>query len=150
VTITPITSDVAEPLNVLSDLPTQGTFDNVVLVDEACNLHDLRLGQLTGTGVRVDARLLNDVIGKLRTDTVDVPEGVPNLLLLWNVDACNTWHKSRSVLAPVRSALPLLQPRVLLVDDVPATLADHNLAVLGSSFDAALNFHGAYSKSYCL
>ena len=40
------------------------------------------------------------------------------------------------------SALSGLESRVLLVDDVPLPLADHDLAVLRPALDAALNLHG--------
>jgi len=40
------------------------------------------------------------------------------------------------------STLPLLQPRVLLVDDETLALADNDLAVECLSFDAAPDFHG--------
>jgi hypothetical protein len=44
-------------------------------------------------------------------------------------------------------ALTLLETRVPLVDDVPLPLADHDLAILGTSLDAALNFHGSVPLS---
>jgi hypothetical protein len=37
--------------------------------------------------------------------------------------------------------LALLEPGVLLVDDVPLAPPDDDLAVLGTSLDAASNFH---------
>tara|TARA_B100001057_G_C22033306_1_gene638089 strand:+ start:219 stop:395 length:177 start_codon:yes stop_codon:yes gene_type:complete len=40
------------------------------------------------------------------------------------------------------SALPLLETGILLVDHEPLSLADHDLAVLGATFDAASNLHG--------
>jgi hypothetical protein len=41
-----------------------------------------------------------------------------------------------------RSTLALLQARILLVDDVQLALTADNLAILRSTSNAALNFHG--------
>jgi len=43
-----------------------------------------------------------------------------------------------------RSTLALLQARVLLVDDVQLAFAADNLAILRSTSNAALDFHGLW------
>ena len=50
------------------------------------------------------------------------------------------------VLRPRGLPLPLLQTGILLVDDVPFATANHDLAILGTSLDAASNFHGGLSR----
>jgi hypothetical protein len=44
--------------------------------------------------------------------------------------------------SPRKSALALLEPRILLVDDQTLALADNDLAVTGASLDAGTNLHG--------
>ena len=41
-----------------------------------------------------------------------------------------------------KAAAPAATKRILLVDDETLTLPDHDLAILGATFDTALNLHG--------
>jgi hypothetical protein len=91
-TITSIAANIPEPLNVLRGLTTQCTLDDVILINQSGDLNDLRLGQVTSLSVWVDAGLCQNVVRKLRANAMNIPEGIPDLLLLWDVNACNTWH----------------------------------------------------------
>src|SRR5262249_24018189 len=69
----PIGADLLEALDVLGALPAQVALDLAVL-DRIAKLDDLVLGQVLDRGVGIDARLLEDLVGRGAADPEDVGE----------------------------------------------------------------------------
>jgi hypothetical protein len=90
--IAPVAADVLEPLDVLLHLATQRTLDEIVRVDDRVDRGELILVELVGARIRAHLRLGQDVGRELRADPVDVLQREEDLLLVRNVDTCDTWH----------------------------------------------------------
>src|SRR4051794_41532134 len=88
----PVGADLLQALDVLGALPAQIALDLVVL-DRVAKLDDLVLGQVLDVGVRIDAGLLEDLVGRRAADPEDVGEADLGPLVEWNVDACDASHQ---------------------------------------------------------
>jgi len=67
-----IATDVAKPRDVLRDLPPQLAFHRVILVQQGRHAGQLVLAKLAGTGLRIDACLITQLAGDLRSHAVQV------------------------------------------------------------------------------
>ena len=95
-TVASVGADIPEPLDVLTNLPLQGTFDDVTLVDDRSDLTDIRLSELRGLLLWINPCLGKDFISELGANAMDISKGISHLLTFWDVDTCNTWHLIRS------------------------------------------------------
>ena len=87
-----VRADLDQPLDVERDLAPQIAFHLVAAVDQLAEPVDLLLGQITDTGVRVDIRLDEDLLGRWQAKPIDVGQGDLDPLLAGNVDSGNSGH----------------------------------------------------------
>ena len=145
-------ANISQTLDVLSNLTLQCALDDVPLVDDGCDLTDIRLTELPSLLFRIHPCLGKDFVCELGANAVDIAKGVSHLLTFWDVDTCNTWHLIRSFKGlesrSSRSTLALFQPRILLVDDVTLSFSDHDLTIRCLASNTAFNFH-VITRSLC-
>jgi hypothetical protein len=87
-----VTADVHLALDVLRDLTTQVALDLEVLVDERADPGDLFIREVTDAGGGIDLGRFADLLCSCLTDSVDVGQGDPGLLLSGDVDAGDACH----------------------------------------------------------
>jgi hypothetical protein len=99
VTQAAVAAEVHQPLDVHRDFAAQVAFDLVVAVDRLADLQHFRVGQLVDAAVRRDADLVDDLLGKLLADAVNVLKRNDDALVGRNVDAGYTsWRANKSFL----------------------------------------------------
>ena len=67
-----VAADINESLNVHLACATKVTFDDNVLIDGITKFYHFVLREVAGTGIRVDARLSEQVLGRLQTNAEDI------------------------------------------------------------------------------
>ena len=87
-----IAADLHQALDVHAHLTAKVALHLEVMVNVITDFTDVLLGQILDAGVRVDAGRLNDLIGDVVADAVDVRQGNLDSLLTGKVDACDTCH----------------------------------------------------------
>ena len=87
-----VAGDVLQARNVLSHLPAKLAFDDVVLVQQRGEAGHFVLAQLAGVGLRVDARLVAQLAGRLRADAVQVRQRDDRRAIVRNVNTQQTRH----------------------------------------------------------
>ena len=85
--------DLDEALDVQRHLATEVALDLVRAVDDLAEPVDLVFREVPNARVRVDVRLLEDLLAGRQPDPVDVGEGDLDALLARDVDARNTCHR---------------------------------------------------------
>src|SRR5262249_25646954 len=104
---------VRQPLDIHGDVSPQVALHDVVAVDRLADLQHLRVGQLVDPALFGNARLLANLLGKFRSNAVNVLKRNDHALLRWNVDACDASHVGLPATAachcptPPAVALPL-------------------------------------------
>src|SRR5436309_2647207 len=88
-----VAADVPQPLDVLTDLSAEGAFNQNAAVDDADDLGQFLFTQLLSPALRVNGRLLEDLLAVGAPHPVDVGEADPDRLVRRNVDACDTRHE---------------------------------------------------------
>src|SRR3954454_14125264 len=84
-------ADLHQPFDVLRAVAAEVTLDLAVL-DRLAKFHHLVLGQVLDRGVRVDARLLEDLLGCRAADPEDVGESDFSPFVDRDVDARDARH----------------------------------------------------------
>src|SRR5690606_41870066 len=98
VTNAAVAADRLKALQVGGDLTSKVAFERpLVLGDDLEDPVELLFAQVLRTGGRLDAGFLNDLVGPLRADAVDVAKRVRDLLLRGDINAEETWHKREGV-----------------------------------------------------
>jgi hypothetical protein len=122
VALTPITVDVHQTLDVVAHLTPQRPLDFVLVFDDVTNLDRLVFCEILHPTIRIDTRLLADAPRRRLPDAVDVREAHPDAFVFWDINPCDTCHRSCSFPegATLRRALLALALLVALV------LADHS------------------------
>src|SRR6266480_687926 len=92
-----IRADLGQPLDVHRDLAAQVTLDEDVFcarhpVDDLAQACDLFLAEVLGALARIDAGVLDDLLGGRVSDAVDVGHGDDDALGRRNVDARDSCH----------------------------------------------------------
>src|SRR4051812_24056614 len=85
--------DLDEALDVQRHLTTEVALDLVGAVDDLPEPVDLVFREVRDAGVRVDVRLLEDLLAGAQPDPVDVREGDLDALLARDVDAGDSCHR---------------------------------------------------------
>ncbi len=98
--IATVRPDVPEALDPLLHLAAEGTLDDVGSVDDLRDHADFLVVQLIRLLVRIDAGLRENVVRELRTNPVDIPQRIADLLLFRNVDTSDTGHQACSSINP--------------------------------------------------
>jgi hypothetical protein len=98
--LTAVTSNIPQSLNILLHLPPKRTFHDDGLVDDTGNSADGIVVKILCANIRIDGSLGENVVRGGRTDSIDVPERVPDLLVVWNIYACNTGHDETPLVNP--------------------------------------------------
>ena len=155
------------PRDVLATLPTQLTFDHVVLVEQGRQPRQLVLVQFASPGLRIDARLVAQLARDLRTHAVQVRQRDDRRPIVRNVNTQQTRHSSiaprtsllsrsaqanthserRDNIGRMHAAVQRADSTLaLLVAGIAADHEDHapaadDLAVLTDSLDAGADFH---------
>src|SRR5690606_28930156 len=109
-TIASIAANVLQALNVLLNLPTERALDDVVRIDDLRDSTDFLIRKLTRSLVRVNVCFGQNVGSKFGTDTVQILQGVENLLAIRKVDTCDTGHVRAPVYSNQRGNLNSVQP----------------------------------------
>ncbi len=99
VTQAAVAAEVHQALDVHRDFATQVALDLVVAVDRLADLQHLGVGQLVDAALGRDADLVDDLLGELRADAVDVLQRDDDALVGRDVDASDTGHLHRSTAA---------------------------------------------------
>ena len=89
---TAIAADLHQPLDVHGNFAAQVAFDLQVVVDVVAQLADIILCQILHAGIGVDARGLDDVVGDVAANAVDIRQGDFDALLPGKVDTSNSCH----------------------------------------------------------
>ena len=89
---TAIAADLHQALDVHGNFATQVALYLDVVVNVVAQLADIILGQILDAGVGVDARGLDDVVGDVAANAVDVRQGDLNAFLPGKVDTSNSCH----------------------------------------------------------
>src|SRR3954465_980991 len=87
-----VAAEVHEPLDVHRHFAAQVAFDLVVAVDGLTDLQHFRVGQLVDAALRRDADLVDDLLGELLANAVNVLKRNDDVLVGRNVDAGYTSH----------------------------------------------------------
>ena len=74
------------------DLPAKLAFDDVVLVQQRGDPRHFVFAQLAGVGLRIDARLVAQLAGRLRTDAVQVRQRNDRRTIVRNINTQQTRH----------------------------------------------------------
>ena len=128
-----VAADLHLALDVLADLTTEVALDPQVSIDDAADLRDLVVGEVTHTRGGVDTGGVADVDRNRPADAIDVGEADAHLLVSGDVYAANACHVS---------ALPLLVTRVF-ADDHDAAVSADDTALVTDLLDAGSNLHVA-------
>ena len=67
-----IAADFLQTFDIHSDLTSQVTLDHLCLVDNACDLSDFIICQISDAGIRVDTCLRKDFHGRCSSNAVDI------------------------------------------------------------------------------
>src|SRR5581483_9552238 len=134
---TAVRADLREALDRLGPLAAEIAFDLIVRVDVVAQLRDLVLGQVADLDVTRQPERVGDLLRRRLTDSVDVGEPDLEPLLVRQVHACDTCHRS-----PL--PLTLLVPRIAADDHGAPVPLDH-AAALAHGLDGRSDFHG-YEK----
>src|SRR3954453_3993299 len=86
-----IGADLRQSLDVLGALPAEVAL-HLARLDGLSELHDLVVGQVLDVGVRIDARVLDDLLRRRGADAVNVGQAHLDTLVGGNVDAGDTSH----------------------------------------------------------
>jgi len=90
---TTVAVDGLETLQVTLNLTAKVTFnDNLLAGDGGDDRSDLLGRKFLGADVGIDVGLLEDALGGLRADAVNVNERGFNTLVAWNFYAEESWH----------------------------------------------------------
>ena len=76
-----VAADINESLNVHLTCATKVTFDDNVLIDGITKFYYFVLREVARASIRVDARLREQVLGRLQTDTEDLRQSNFNSLV---------------------------------------------------------------------
>jgi hypothetical protein len=125
VTEAAVAAEVHQALDVHLHFAAQIAFDLVFRLEELADLLDVAFRQLFGLLRRIDACLLADIERGLLADAVQVRKRVRDVLVVGEVDACNTSHDL---------SLTLLVTGIL-TNDADHTLAADHLALVANLFD---------------
>jgi hypothetical protein len=125
-----VRADLLEPLDVQRDFAAEIAARLVPAIDELAEPVDLLLREIPDAGVRIDAGLDQDLLGRGQPDPEDVGEGDLDPLLARNVLAGDTCHAL---------PLPLLVLRVGADDHHGAVTSDH-FAVVAAGLDGRSDF----------
>src|SRR5437899_5234573 len=129
VTQAAIAAEVHEPLDVHRDFAAQVAFDLVVAVDRLADLQHFRVGELVDAAVCRDADLVDDLLGKLLADAVNVLKRDDDALVGRNVDAGYTSHFFSSPYGPDEPALQVA-PRPVEAGPCESFLVQKNCPAL--------------------
>ena len=91
-TNTPIAADVFQPGDVLGNLATELTLDDVVFVHEGSQPGQLILMKILRDPLGINPGFVAQLAGHPRANAVEVLERIKRLLLRRNVDAEETGH----------------------------------------------------------
>ena len=83
---------VHQPLDVDRDLATEVAFDHVVAVNRFANLQNFRIRQLRDPPLGRDVHLLDNLLGLLAPDAVDILKRDDHALVGRNINACDASH----------------------------------------------------------
>src|SRR5262245_11344120 len=94
VTDAAVAADIAQPGDVLLNLPAQRALDRVgvVAVEDVRDAGDLLVAQLLGAALRIDPCLLAQFQGQRRSDAVDVTQRNVRRLVVGDVNTQDTRH----------------------------------------------------------
>jgi hypothetical protein len=139
-THTAVTADGLEPLQVLLQFPAQIAFNNIlVLLDNLNDAVQLLVGEHLGAQIVADLRLIQNLFGPGRPNSVNVRKRCDNSFVTRNIDTKKARHKF--VGTACRLTLALFEPGIFLVNDVNATLASDYLAIRCAAFNRGAYFH---------
>ena len=133
--------------DVLLHLPTQAALDDVRRVDDPLIARSAARSARSPATSRVDPRLARMSLGHLRTDPVDVLQGVVHLLAVRNIDSCDSRHACKPPMASpfrardVRLPLNLLVLRIGLANDPDLAVPPHDLTTRAHPLDACSHLH---------
>src|ERR1700677_2587460 len=99
-----IGAQIHQPLDIDRDLATKVAFDHIVAVDRLANLQNLSIRQLGDSSLRRDVHLLDNLLGLLAADAVDVLKRDDHALVGGNINACNASHSPALHFGSARSA----------------------------------------------
>jgi hypothetical protein len=88
-----VTIDRLETFQICGVVTPQITLNHPLMIgDHMQDFVELLFGEILGAGIGVEPDLLDDQIGPLRTDAVDVTERERDFLFRGYFDAEETWH----------------------------------------------------------
>src|SRR5579871_3649359 len=100
---TPIGAQVHQALDVDCDFAAKVALHHVVAIDRFADLHHFRVRELRDAPLGGNVHLLDDLLGLLRPDPMDILERDHDALVGGNIDACYASHSlKRSISAAVR------------------------------------------------
>ena len=87
-----IAADLHQALDVHGNFAAQVALYLDVVVNVVAQLADIILGQILHAGIGIDARMLDDIVGDVAANAVDVRQGDLDSLLPGKVDTSNSCH----------------------------------------------------------
>ena len=124
VPVSAVGSDLLESLDVEGDFPAEIAFDDV-LGDLVTDGGKLFLAAILDALGRIDLRIGADLLGAGQSDSVDVSQGIDQLLVVRDIDSCDSCH----ILFLSSLALSLLVLGVGADDHDPALALDDTALV---------------------
>ena len=132
-----IAADITQTLYVQMGLGAQHPFDHILVFEYLTHTAYLVFGPLFGLDERIDLGFGENFPCARASDPENGGQRKFTALLRWYVYSCNSWHNSVCLGLP----LPLLVPRILLVDDIDAPFAADNLVIDTALLNTGLDFH---------
>ena len=88
-----IAAEVHQALNVHGDIAPEVTLNAVAVRDHLTDANDLLIAELLVGQVGIHLGLLTDLQSRRAADSIDVGQCDPRLLLAWEINSGNTWHR---------------------------------------------------------
>src|SRR5450432_3242737 len=133
-TIAAIAADVAQPGDVLLNLPAKRAFHFVIAIDDADDLGEFFFAQFLGAALKVDAGFFQNDPAVGPADAENIRQADPDRLVGRNIDTRDTRHGLSLLLLVLH----------IRADHPHDAFAANDLAVFTDSSDACANFHDSH------